>query len=444
MMRLRPLTHVVCLAALCGAVPASAQWAPERAYPQNDPYYESQDIGEVRRFIDEEGRIVTVDPYGRVVSIEEPARGAPPPGAVLEGRAEYDPYGQYGGAGGGRSPAAIDSMPRPPAGASQRAGLPPIDDTYTGSVQQPQPAMPAPGQPMIETNPAPPVAGPSGRNAKAETAALQVILDRAGISPGVIDGRLGSNVNKAVAAYYEMTGRQIDATNPQALLEELYATGGPAVIQYEITNEDVSGPFVASIPSDYAEKALLPAMSYQRVSEMLAERFHMDEGYLKEINPGADFSRPGTILKVMDVGRNVTTPVTRIIADKGREQVRAYDEAGRLVVAYPATIGSSATPSPSGVHTVARVALDPNYTYNPKINFQQGQNTSVLTIPPGPNGPVGSVWIALSKPTYGIHGTPEPSQIGKTNSHGCIRLTNWDARELAKLVKSGVTVEFVE
>ena len=167
----------------------------------------------------------------------------------------------------------------------------------------------------------------------------------------------------------------------------------------------------------------------------------MDEAYLKEINPGADFSRPGTILRVMDTGSNVKTPVARVVADKGREQVRAYDEYGRLVVAYPATIGSSATPSPTGTHTVARIALNPNYTYNPKINFQQGNNTGVLTIPPGPNGPVGSVWIALSKPTYGIHGTPEPSQIGKTNSHGCIRLTNWDAQELAKLVKPGVTVE---
>src|SRR5690606_32537873 len=105
--------------------------------------------------------------------------------------------------------------------------------------------------------------------------------------------------------------------------------------------------------------------------------------------------------------------VARIVADKSARQVRAYGEDGRLVVAYPSTIGSEATPSPSGTHTVERIALDPQYTYNPKINFQQGNNTRVLTIPPGPNGPVGTVWIALSKPTYGIHGTPDPSKIGK-------------------------------
>jgi len=122
--------------------------------------------------------------------------------------------------------------------------------------------------------------------------------------------------------------------------------------------------------------------------------------------------------------------------------VRAYDENGDLIVAYPATIGSADTPSPSGVHKVTRVAFDPDYTYNPNLNFKQGDNTSILKIPPGPNGPVGSIWIALDKPTYGIHGTPEPSKIGKTESHGCVRLTNWDAQELARMVKPEVVVEF--
>ncbi|MDP3897456.1 MAG: L,D-transpeptidase, partial [Mesorhizobium sp.] len=130
--------------------------------------------------------------------------------------------------------------------------------------------------------------------------------------------------------------------------------------------------------------------------------------------------------------------------DKAQKQVLAYDAYDKLVAAYPATIGSADTPSPTGTHAISRIALNPNYTYNPKINFKQGENDKVLRIPPGPNGPVGSVWIALSKPTYGIHGTPEPSKIGKTNSHGCVRLTNWDAQELAKLVSKGVTVEFIE
>ena len=198
------------------------------------------------------------------------------------------------------------------------------------------------------------------------------------------------------------------------------------------------------MPADYGEKAKLERMSYTSVTEMLAERFHMDEAYLKALNPDANFNRPGTIIKVANFGQLVKTPVTRIVADKGRKQVRAYDAAGKLVVAYPATIGSADTPSPSGTHAVARVAVDPEYTYNPDLNFKQGDNNKVLTIPPGPNGPVGSIWIALDKPTYGVHGTPDPSKIGKTESHGCVRLTNWDAAELAKLVKPGVTVQFID
>jgi lipoprotein-anchoring transpeptidase ErfK/SrfK len=247
-----------------------------------------------------------------------------------------------------------------------------------------------------------------------------------------------------VAAYTEKTGRTIDATDARSLMEQLMETGGPAVTSYTITNEDVSGPYVAAIPEDYSHKAALPAMSYTRVTEMLGERFHMDEDYLREINPGADFNRPGTIIKVMATGEPVTGEVVKIIADKGREQVRAYDASGQLVAAYPSSIGSTSTPSPSGIVEVKRIAFDPNYTYNPKINFKQGTNDKILTIPPGPNGPVGTIWIALSKPTYGIHGTPEPSKIGKTNSHGCIRLTNWDATELAKMVKPGTVVEFTE
>jgi lipoprotein-anchoring transpeptidase ErfK/SrfK len=170
----------------------------------------------------------------------------------------------------------------------------------------------------------------------------------------------------------------------------------------------------------------------------------MDENFLKEMNPGANFTIPGTVIRVVNPGDNKKGAVAKILADKGRKQVFAYDDAGNLVAAYPASIGSTDTPSPSGTVTVERVAFNPGYTYNPKINFQQGTNDKILDIPPGPNGPVGTVWMALSKPTYGIHGTPDPSRIGRTQSHGCIRLTNWDATELAKMVKPGVTVEFVD
>lgn len=285
---------------------------------------------------------------------------------------------------------------------------------------------------------------PAGLGGREEVAALQILLDRKGASPGVIDGKFGSNVDKAIVAYRSITGENLKSTDAEGIKQAIAASGGDAFTNYTITAEDAAGPYVASVPTDYGAKAKLDKLSYTSVTEALAERFHMDEAYLKALNPEASFNRPGTIIKVANIGQPVGNQVKRIIADKGRKQVRAYDVSGRLVAAYPATIGSSDTPSPTGTHTVSRIAFDPEYTYNPDLNFKQGDNHKVLTIPPGPNGPVGSIWIALSKPTYGIHGTPDPSKIGKTESHGCVRLTNWDAAELAKIVTEGVTVEFVE
>ncbi|MEP9373068.1 L,D-transpeptidase [Mesorhizobium sp. KR1-2] len=288
------------------------------------------------------------------------------------------------------------------------------------------------------------VAPPTSFTAREDVASIQILMDRAGASPGVIDGKFGSNVDKALAAYRDITGTNLKSTDTAEIKAALAATGGDPFVTYTITPEDAAGPFVASVPADYSEKAQLDHMSYTSVLQMLAARFHMDEGYLKSLNPEANFNRPGTILRVANINRKAASKVASIIADKGRKQVRAYDEAGKLVVAYPATIGSADTPSPTGTHAVSRVALNPNYTYNPKLNFKQGNNDKILTIPPGPNGPVGTVWIALDKPTYGIHGTPDPSKIGKTESHGCVRLTNWDAEQLAKLVSPGVPVEFIE
>lgn len=278
---------------------------------------------------------------------------------------------------------------------------------------------------------------------REKMAALQVVLDRGGFSPGVIDGKWGSNVANAMAAWKEARGENRLAT-AAALDQELQKSGGAALFNYTLTTADVSGPFAAAIPVDYAGKAQLERLAFTSPEERIAEKFHMSESYLRELNPGKNFRKSGTRIRVAAPGTVVRNKVHYIVADKAREQVRAYDRNGRLVTAYPATIGSASTPSPSGTHSVERIALDPNYTYDPKKNFQQGKNDKILTIPPGPNGPVGSVWIALSKPTYGIHGTPNPETIGKTNSHGCIRLTNWDAQELAKLVTKGVTVEFKE
>lgn len=350
---------------------------------------------------------------------EEPEYGYPDAPQQAYPDAPLDPDGQ-----GSIMRAPVERQPLDSASADPGAGL--------GTGDSDQADVNGADQPAIKFG------------AREDVAALQVLLDRKGASSGVIDGRFGSNLDKALVAYRDITGENLHSTDAAKIKADLAASGGEAFISYTITAEDAAGPFVASVPADYSAKAKLDRLSFTSVSEMLAERFHMDESYLKSLNPGAAFNRPGTVIKVANTGQNATTPVTRIVADKARKQVRAYDGAGKLVVAYPATIGSSDTPSPSGTHAVERVAFNPDYTYNPKVNFQQGDNDKILKIPPGPNGPVGSIWIALDKPTYGIHGTPDPSKIGKTESHGCVRLTNWDAAELAKLVKSGVPVEFLD
>ncbi len=237
-----------------------------------------------------------------------------------------------------------------------------------------------------------------------------------------------------------MQGLKEDGALNEEVWAKLSADAGPAVKTYQLTKEDVAGPYVPELPSDYAEMAKLDRLAYRDAAEMLAERFHMDEALIRSLNPEADFKTEGQTILVADPGADPETKVDRIVVDKSKGELIAYAEDGRIVLMDPATIGSEDTPSPSGTMKVKGSAREPTYEYDPKKNFQQGKNRKKLTLPPGPNGPVGSVWIDLSKPTYGIHGTPEPSQIDKTASHGCVRLTNWDAEALSRLVKPLETV----
>jgi lipoprotein-anchoring transpeptidase ErfK/SrfK len=447
-------------------MPASAQSLNDRnvvlVTPEGDLLDYVPDAADVIVRTNKRGQRVLIDHYGNLVATEMRPGDLNGRRQSQDGLPGVEDYARAGGDNGlADDPGYFPAPPR--SGDPEATGsLPTYPDNNEGYQDQPLPgdgiandnmgngdngsdmASLDPNQPAIEERQPDPVITLDGKKSQYEITALQVFLDRAGASPGVIDGKMGMNVSKAVAAYDKITGETLDPNNIEDIMTRLGYTGGLPIMDYEITAADAAGPYVAAIPEDYAHKAALPGMSYTSVTEALAERFHMDEGYLKALNPGVDFTIPGTIVKVVNPGQPKKAEVARIVADKFRKQVYAYDAGGQLLAAYPASIGSSDTPSPSGTHTVERVALNPNYTYNPKINFQQGNNTKVLTIPPGPNGPVGTVWIALSKPTYGIHGTPDPSRIGRSQSHGCIRLTNWDATELAKMVKPGVTVEFID
>jgi lipoprotein-anchoring transpeptidase ErfK/SrfK len=273
---------------------------------------------------------------------------------------------------------------------------------------------------------------------------LQVLLDRARASPGVIDGYDGSNVRKAIWAFQAMNGMEPSGELDEETWRALAAASpGPVLAKLKLERDDVKGPFTRDVPTDYGEMAELERLGYRNAAEKLAERFHVDLDFLRQLNPKASFEAGSEII-VPQLGEPAKGEVVRIVADKKRKQLLGYGEGDKLVVAYPATIGSSDMPSPSGTHKVSAIARNPVYSYRPDVNFKQGDNDKPLKIPPGPNNPVGSVWIDLTEPTYGIHGTPDPSKIDKTNSHGCVRLTNWSALDLAGRVKKGVPVEFVE
>ena len=274
----------------------------------------------------------------------------------------------------------------------------------------------------------------------------EILLDRAHAPPGVIDGRYGANFTKAISTFETVRGLPVDGKLTRRVWDELGGdTAAPVLALYTVAPADVIGPFYPDLPADYALQAQLPDLGYRSANEMFGERFHMDRKFLKALNPGVDMAVAGNQIIVAQVDTMpIAAAVARVDVDKGKGQVLAYDASGGLVVGYPATIGSDELPSPSGSYVVRGIAPHPTYTYDPVKNFQQGSNTKKLILPPGPNNPVGASFIALSKPTYGIHGTPDPSKIDKTRSHGCVRLTNWNAQELARLVKVGVPVNFIE
>ena len=276
-------------------------------------------------------------------------------------------------------------------------------------------------------------------------ARAHVMLNNAHASPGAIDGTSGKNTLKAIASFQQMNGLKPTGTLTKETWDALIAKQGskPAFIEYTLTQADLNGPYAASIPHDYALQAKMKGLYYTRVTEMLGEKFHMDEDFLKKLNPKATFKKAGEKLLVANIRNEVPEDIHLIVAHKGAKQLYLFNSRNQMIGSFPATIGSSDTPSPTGTYKVTGVAPNPWYSYSPS-NFVQGKNTKPLSLPPGPNGPVGNIWIGLSKKSFGIHGTPNPSAISKTASHGCIRLTNWDANDLGKKVKSGVTVKFLE
>ena len=295
---------------------------------------------------------------------------------------------------------------------------------------------------------------------------VQVILDHLGFSPGILDGRPGISLTMALKGFQESRGLPITGAIDAASLRALhpYAAWRP-IKTLTLTQAVLAGPYVNPIPHDEDQQAKLPSLSYRTPLEKLAEMFHTTPQVLVELNapgtrlaPGAKVNFPNALptsraydptlrddwrrtLATLNVDAN-QPQAAKIIVDKSDGVLRVLDRTGKLVAQFQVTTGSEHDPLPLGTHKVTNYDYNPKFRYNPALFWDAKSTDQKAMLPPGPNGPVGVVWMDLNIPHYGIHGTPEPQYIGRTESHGCVRMANWNAARLTLMMKPGIPVIF--
>ncbi len=267
----------------------------------------------------------------------------------------------------------------------------------------------------------------------------QVLLDRAHFSPGEIDGTMGQGCLRAAAAFNASRGLPASPAVGRKTWNELDRDADPVLATYTITAEDVAGPF-ADIPDDTIEKSKMTSLPYSSLLEELGEKFHASPKLLRRLNPGRAFREAGEKILAPMTDRAPLPKAASVRVSESDLSVSVLDETGRVAARYPASVGSEHDPLPVGQWKINGVARHPVFHFNPDLFWDADSTDQKATLPAGPNNPVGVVWIDLSKPHYGIHGTPDPETIGRAQTHGCIRLTNWDALELSRIVAPGTPV----
>ena len=272
----------------------------------------------------------------------------------------------------------------------------------------------------------------------------QVLLLRAHFSTGEIDGLAGMNMAKAVRAFQASRGLPDSGTLDAATWAALNEDSAPALMQVTLTQADIDGPYLPT-PERAEDKAKMQRIVYQDLYEMLGERYNAKPELIRALNPGADFAKAGTLLVVPYTRPAQQLPkASRIVVDKSDGALQLLDAEGKVFAQFPASSGSSRFPLPIGEWKLTSVVQDPDYRYDPDILVGQPKDAKPATLPPGPNGPVGIVWMGIDKEHYGIHGTPEPGRISRTQSSGCVRLTNFAAQAVATAVEVGTAVTFRE
>jgi len=279
-------------------------------------------------------------------------------------------------------------------------------------------------------------------NSQATTLRAQILLDRANVSPGEIDGLTGANLDRALAGFQELRSLPATGKLDDVTWQALNADTSAVITTYRITESDVAGPFV-HVPKDLPEQSKLKSLGYQNPEERLGEDFHVSPALLRRMNPAAKFEA-GEEIQVPNV-LTASAPVKAakvVVSTTG--YVRVLDRQGKMLAQFPASSGSEHDPLPIGTWKINGVSKNPPFHYNPELFWDANPKDTKARIAPGPNNPVGVVWIDLSKEHFGIHGTPEPGEVGHTQSHGCIRLTNWDAMKLSQMVSPGTPAMLTE